>query len=476
LLVKSQIDPTKAKGDILEQVDANLDKFMETFGPAIAMVVDFLWWKGTFMKMLPSAMRDKFKENFKKNSEMKGKEWERFDALYGALIKKEGEITDEKILDTPIPNKTADKIIEDVQGGEEQPKLKIILEKNFTSLSPSLVYKVINEYNKSKKPEEQIKPEDVVTFNAKGAPESVKDNATDKHKEIIVAQLLHNTSPMWKDIKNAYEHTKKNSSVDLRTEKEADKWLTEKSAVDINWSETYKGIGSYADVAVYIAAYVSTAGGNTPYHHVISENDKIVTSKSHKEKTTSNETSEQKIAQEKTKFNTDLLAIKTEIEKTTDNAIPTTFDVSKISTDNDVNKKYFDKILNPLNTAFSSDKKIGNESLFSLAAANTDILTTLKSKPQILKDLLSPIQQTSQKTDAAKKAAIEAIATTVTAIKDIKERKWNYNSTDRWYKQKFIITAGPVHLNCLNQLLNLKEKNQLSFVPPRLVYQQPTSW
>jgi len=28
---------------------------------------------------------------------------------------------------------------------------------------------------------------------------------------------------MWKDIKNAYEHTKKNSEVDLRTQKEIDK-------------------------------------------------------------------------------------------------------------------------------------------------------------------------------------------------------------------------------------------------------------
>jgi len=61
------------------------------------------------MKMLPSAMRDKFKENFKKNSEMKGKELERFEAIINGFS---------NISNTPL--KKDDKaIIEEVQNGAE---------------------------------------------------------------------------------------------------------------------------------------------------------------------------------------------------------------------------------------------------------------------------------------------------------------------------------------------------------------------
>ena len=171
------------------------------------------------MKMLPSAMRDKFKENFKKNSEMKGKELERFETISKALSDKDNKY---KVLATNI-DKPANEIIKDVQDGKESENIGKTLEANFTSLSPSLVYKVIKEYNKNKKPEEQLKAEDFIAFNAKGVPEGVRDNVSESQKKIIIDQLLGKTSPMWKDIKNAYEHTKKNSSVDLRTEKEVDK-------------------------------------------------------------------------------------------------------------------------------------------------------------------------------------------------------------------------------------------------------------
>gem|GEM_PF-4937421 len=167
------------------------------------------------MKMLPSAMREKFKENFKKNSEMKGKELERFEVISNAFEK--SPISKNKI------EKPDEKIIEDVQSGEESENIGKTLNENFTSLSPSLVYKIVKEYNKNKKPEEQIKPEDVITFNAKGVPESVKNNASDNHKKIIITQLLDKTSPMWKDIKGAYKHVLANSKTDLRTDTEIEK-------------------------------------------------------------------------------------------------------------------------------------------------------------------------------------------------------------------------------------------------------------
>lgn len=428
LLIKSQIDPTKAKGDILEQVDANLDKFMETFGPTIAMVVDFLWWKGTFMKMLPAAMRDKFKENFKKNSEMKGKELERFEAIINGFS---------NISNTPL--KKDDKaIIEEVQNGAEWKNIKESLTENFTSLSPSLVYKVIKEYNKNKKPEEQLKAEDFIAFNAKGAPEWVRENVSESQKKIIIDQLTSNTSPMWKDIKNAYEHTKKNSEVDLRTQKEIDKWVTENTEVNINGSETKKGIGSYADVAVYIAAYVSTAGGNTPYHYVISENDKVVTGISHKEGIATDKPNEEqkKLEEEyKQKINT----ITTEINKKDGNIIPTVFDVSKITTDK-ATETYVNTILKPLEEALS-------QKIFKLSADNTDLLTALQSKSQVMKDFVSYIANTKQWDEKTTLQGIADIFKTsdnqLTSIQTIEKSKDTTSIIITVNNKKISISAGP---------------------------------
>jgi len=163
--------------------------------------------------------------------------------------------------------------------------------------------------------------------------------------------------------------------------------VTENSEVNINGSETKKGIGSYADVAVYIAAYVSTAGGNTPYHYVISENDKVVTGISHKEGIATDKPNEEqkKLEEEyKQKINT----ITTEINKKDGNIIPTVFDVSKITTDK-TTEIYVNTILKPLEEAFS-------QKIFKLSADNTDLLAALQSKPQIMKDFISYIANTKQ--------------------------------------------------------------------------------
>lgn len=398
LLIKTQIDPQKAKGDILEQIDDNLELFMDKFGPAIAMVVDFFWWKWAFMKMIPSAaMREKFMERFKESNQMSADQIKNFNTIHNAF----NNIDKNPIQWSDGNPETPENIIEATKKHkktQEELEKQLKNNKNFAALSPYLVANIIKEHNK--KPWDPIlKVEDFVLFDEKWLPKTTKESDNDTGKELIIKKLLDPASSMRKSILTANKNAINNAWFDLRTQNEIDKWQgKDKENVDINGSKKPKWIGSFADVATYIAAYVTTAW-KPPYNQVISENDIVKTGARHKKSSSEISNNTQEKNKEETEFTTKLNSIKDNIINNTNKIIPDKFEISKTDSDH---KPYVEGILDPLYKAFWVDK-VNDKKSFSLTAENKDLLDALQSKPQVLKDLITY-------TAATQKTTIEDIA------------------------------------------------------------------
>jgi hypothetical protein len=424
---KTQLE-NRTKKDILTQLDDNFELFMERYGAAIALIVDFFWWKGTFMKMLPSAMRHKFIEKFKESNKMSEWQIKNFNIIQTSF---------KEISGTPI-GKPAEDIIKDTKEHPETlSTIKVWLEKNFTVISPSLIIKTIKDYNKKQPSDEtKLKPEDFVMFDEKWVAISTKNAAW---KEKIIEELL-GSDTMRKNIIEANKHVVANAKFDLRTDNEVEKWKgKDKENQDINGSKEPKGIGSYADVAIYIAAYAAT-GGTPPYHHVISENDTIKTSTAHTEKkiesTETPKTKEQLHIEELKNINDMITEGKYKNTETESVDFPTDYNWTDYP-------QYEENIIKPLSSLFSNNKPDDSQpdTLFTYTTKNITELSALQSNPQVLKDLIT--YTANKPENKEQKTTIEKIATDITAIKEIKKQDdWNIlvQIDDN---KKMIIKPGP---------------------------------
>gem|GEM_PF-4993827 len=100
--------------------------------------------------------------------------------------------------------------------------------------------------------------------------------------------------------------------------------------------------------------------------------------------------------------------------------------------------------MQPLSMMLSINKLTGENTNFAETTKNIDKFVALKSKPQVLKDLITYTANKPENKD--KKTDIDKIAANVTAIKEIKKQDDGNLLVQIDDTKKFTINPGPIFL------------------------------
>jgi len=411
------IDPNGSK-DLITQISDNVDKFFETFGPIISKLMEmFGYSKEDILKYLPSdSIRTRFLEQFQEVNQMTTQQKENFWTIYKSIKTNENHDT----------SKSPKERIEEYRNDKISDTVKTSLEKNFTLLSPWLIQNLINTYNKKNKEN----PINESNFIANG---KVKDDVNYKEqKGMLITELLDPKNSMWNSILNTHDMILNNQTANIGSKEKP-------NIQNINSTTEDRSIKTFDDVTKYLAVYVVTFD-KPPFKHAMAENniiDKVnppenidKTPKKPYEKSLTETTEKLK----KWKYNNPEVV-----------SLPETYSAWWWDF-----VQYEAQILNPIQKLLDTDIVERELSAFSLTADNADFLTTLQTKPQVLKDLITYIANTKEEGEV--KTKLENIAKlfnneswtpTLESIKEIKRQEDGNILVEINDNKKFTIKPGP---------------------------------
>jgi len=432
---KDAIDPEN-KVTMITQIADNIDKFFETFGPHIAKLMErFGYSKADILKKLPKSVRAKFLEQFQEMHAISAEQKKNYHEVLKGMSLDDNDIDEfiklkdkadeeNKKLTRDDYKYIADKTINRVkQDNNSINKITTSLTNNFTLLSPWLVSSLFKKYKKDNK--DTTLKEDTFILNGK-----IRDDIDENDKSRLISLLTDKTSPIWTDIKSTHNQILENKSTNLWTKEEPDR-------NDINGTKEDRFITSPLHVGEYIAAYAVTFD-KPPFHHAMAENNLNIDSEEPKEKT-----DEEKSLEE---YNSRLAKI-TNILKDgkytvsgNQEDLPTTYPTTGL-------EQYENDVLKPLQELLSTNE-FDNKKNFDRTTTNSDILKSLETRPQVLKDLLTYIAK--DKTDPAKaeltkladKFMNDTSPAALESIESITEDNWTLLVTINDTK-KLTIKPGP---------------------------------
>ena len=227
----AQVTESADKTDIISTLEKGLDQFIDKYGAVLAKVVDLFGGKGTFMRMMPEFMRDKFLAKFKESNQMTAKQEKDYEVIDGAMFANPN-ISKEKLVQKGPDGKEIDEKDDDRatriikmfknEGAEDKTATNTILTKNFDKFNPLLVANIIQEYNK-KHTDAPLQENNYISFDANHKPLAINKDNQGKTVDgsAVVNALLDPSNSMWSTILATHNTILENSTFNFPTKEKA---------------------------------------------------------------------------------------------------------------------------------------------------------------------------------------------------------------------------------------------------------------